>query len=249
MESAAAESALDTFAAEIAVRFGSRSANNPQDPCQIELNGRYRGPAGVNVPAYLLEPCGRFFVNSDTANAYGTDLAFPSWIYPLDGDRFVPGHDPEHLGGDTWVADAAVEMMRHEDWSGMFVTLGGIDKAGHMWGAEDDVQSPPGSIDEQTHVQWQAENADTQLGKLLDELDRQGILEKTLVVLTADHGAIAGTNFQGKTGARSSTSDTNWYYGPDSLPRSTTTPRRPCSRCWPPGTCSSPTSRPRSRPG
>jgi predicted AlkP superfamily pyrophosphatase or phosphodiesterase len=218
VESAAAESAVDTSATDIAVRFGSRSANDPTDPCQIALNGRYRRPAGVNVPAYLLDPCGRFFVNSDSSNAYGTNLAFPSWIYPLDGDRFVPGHNPAHLGGDTWVADAAVQMMSREDWSGMFVTLGGIDKAGHMWGAEDDVQSAPGSIDEQTHLKWQAENADAQLGKLLAQLDRQGILDDTLVVLTADHGAIAGTSYQGKTGAGSGTSDTNWYYGPDSLP-------------------------------
>jgi predicted AlkP superfamily pyrophosphatase or phosphodiesterase len=218
VESAAAESAVDTSDADIAVRFGSRSANNPADPCQIELGGRYRSPAGVNVPAYLLEPCGRFFVNSDSANTYGTSAAFPSWIYPLDGNRNVPGFDADHLGGDTWVADAAVEMMRREDWSGMFVTMAGIDKAGHMWGAENDVQSAPGSIDEQTHVQWQAENADAQLGKLLAELKSQGILDETLVVLTADHGAIAGTNFQGKTAAGSGTSDTNWYYGPDSLP-------------------------------
>jgi arylsulfatase A-like enzyme len=217
VESAAAESAADTFGADIAVRFGSRSANNPSDPCQIALNGRYRGPAGVNVPAYLLDPCGRFYVNSDGGNTYGTNLAFPSWIYPLDGDRSVPGHNPGHLGGDTWVADAAVEMMSREDWSGMFVTMGGIDKAGHMWGTND-VQSAPGSIDEQTHVKWQAENADVQLGKLLAQLERQGILDETLVVLTADHGAITGTNYQGQRGAGSSTSDTNWYYGPDSRP-------------------------------
>jgi predicted AlkP superfamily pyrophosphatase or phosphodiesterase len=218
VESAAATSARDTFGGDIAVRFGSRSANNPADLCQIALGGRYRGPSGVNVPSYLLQPCGRFFVNSDAGNTYGTSAAFPSWIYPLDGNRNVPGYDAAHLGGDTWVADAAIQMMRHEDWSGMFVTMAGIDKAGHMWGAEDDVQSAPGSIDEQTHVKWQAENADRQLGKLLAELEAQGVLDETLVVLTADHGAIAGTNFQGKTAAGSASSDTNWYYGPDSLP-------------------------------
>jgi Type I phosphodiesterase / nucleotide pyrophosphatase len=79
VESAAAESAADTFDGDIAVRFGSRSANNPADPCQIALGGRYRGPSGVNVPPYLLAPCGRFFVNSDGANTYGTNAAFPSW--------------------------------------------------------------------------------------------------------------------------------------------------------------------------
>ena len=55
-------------------------------------------------------------------------------MYPLDGNRFVPGTDPAHLGGDGWVADAGMEMMDKENWSGMLLTLGGIDKASHMWG-------------------------------------------------------------------------------------------------------------------
>ena len=58
--------------------------------------GRYRGPDGVNVPTYIKDPfCGRFYVNSSLT--YGTSTAFPSWIYPLDGNRFVPGYDPAHL--------------------------------------------------------------------------------------------------------------------------------------------------------
>ena len=40
-----------------------------------------------------------------------------------------------------------------------------------------------------------------------------------LVVLTADHGATFGTQYYGKTApGASTTSDTNWYYGPDSKP-------------------------------
>ena len=69
--------------------------------------------------------CGRYFINSDKANDYGTAAAFPSWLYPSEGNRFWPGNDPHHLGGDTWVADAAIAMMENEHWSGMFVTLGG----------------------------------------------------------------------------------------------------------------------------
>jgi arylsulfatase A-like enzyme len=216
VESAAAESAFDESDADIAVRFSSRSADSPTNPCQIELGGRYRFPFGVNVPSYLLEPCGRYYVNSDSSNAYGTNLAFPAWMYPLDGNRNVPGYDEDHLGGDTWVADAAMDMMENEDWSGMFVTMAGIDKAGHMWGADHDTQSAPGSLDYQTHVQFNAENADVQLGLMLDKLDELGQLDDTLVVLTADHGATHGEQFYGKTTALAS--DTNWYYGPDSKP-------------------------------
>jgi arylsulfatase A-like enzyme len=172
------------------------------------------------VPTYTSPPfCGPTYVNPP--HPHGTTLAFPSWIYPLAGNRFVPGDDPAHLGGDNWVADAAMDMMANEDWSGMFVTMGGIDKAGHMWGADGDVQSPPGSPDYQMHVQFAAENADVQLGHMLDKLDDLGILDDTLVVLTADHGATYGADghFYGKQSpGASTTSDTNWYYGPTSMP-------------------------------
>ena len=56
---------------------------------------------GKNVPSYLDRPdpvdptlCGRYFVNADKNNDYGTKAAFPSWLYPGEGNRFVPGNDP-----------------------------------------------------------------------------------------------------------------------------------------------------------
>ena len=54
-----------------------------------------------------------------------------------------------------------------------------------------------------THVQCAAENADVQLGKMLDAVDagRRGKGGHTLVVLTADHGATYGQNFYGKKAA------------------------------------------------
>jgi hypothetical protein len=223
VDSAAAPSAVDQSDDDIAVRFSGRTSSTPpplgtpERACFDELGGRYRFPQGVNVPTYLSDFCGRYYVNS--GNTYGTSTAFTSWLYPLDGNRFVPGYDEAHLGGDTWVADAAMDMMTNEDWSGMFVTMGGIDKAGHMWGAQSDRQSLPGSPDYQTHVQFAAENADVQLGRMLDKLDELGELDNTLVVLTADHGATYGEQYYGKQSPGvSTTSDTNWYYGPDSLP-------------------------------
>ena len=228
VDSAAAESAVDSSDSDIHMRFSSRTSSTPppegtpERACFDELGGRYRYPSGKNLPPYLTEFCGRYYVNS--GDTYGTSDAFPSWIYPLDGNRFVPGYDDEHLGGDVWVADASMEMMENEDWSGMFVTMGGIDKAGHMWGAQSDEQSAPGSIDYQTHVQYAAELADVQLGRMLDKLEELGELDDTLVVLTADHGATWGEEFYGKTDAGSFSSDTNWYYGPDSLPSTYNSP-------------------------
>jgi arylsulfatase A-like enzyme len=141
-------------------------------------------------------------------------------MYQGEGNRFVPGNDPAHLGGDTWVADAAIQMMERENWSGMFVTMGGIDKAGHMWGAQDDAANARpncATLTGQTHVKCAAENADVQLGKLLAEVKKvdQARGGKTLVVLTADHGATYGRSFYGKQTIDAG--DSNWYYAPPDL--------------------------------
>jgi hypothetical protein len=204
---------------DIAVRMSGRSSSTLFNSCRTLLGGRYRGPSGKNVPPYILgggaAECNRYFINSDSSNHYGSRDAFPSWVYPGDGNRMVPGTDPGHLGGDVWVTDAAIAMMQREDWSGMFVTLGGIDKAGHMWGA----QSDDGFYDcstgaGQSHPRCAAQIADQQFGRILDQLaaidaERGG---ETLVVLTADHGGTWGTHFHGKPTLEASTS--NWYYGP-----------------------------------
>ena len=209
---------------DIAVRLSSRRSDVTSDwptGCRnlsipgVPGNGQWRSPAGKNVPAYLtasdpVDPtlCGRFFVNADKNNHYGTKDAFPSWLYPGEGNRFVPGNDPGHLGGDTWAADAAIAMMHQENWSGMFITMGGIDKAGHMWGAQNDTAPQDcTTLAGMTHVRCAAENADVQLGKILDAVHQVDAQKggHTLVVLTADHGATFGQNFYGKTAAGSGT--------------------------------------------
>jgi hypothetical protein len=191
---------------DIGVRLSSRVSDG-----SCPSIGIYRKPTGRNVPGYLSDPCGRFFINSDKANDFGTLGAFPSWMYPEDGNRFFPGHDPAHLGGDVWAADAAMAMMEHENWSGMFVTLGGIDKAGHMWGAYHDAGVDPSDPGFQTHVPEAARTADEQFGRILTKLRELGQLDDTLIVLTADHGATYAANFYGKPTLNAG--DTNWYYG------------------------------------
>ncbi len=219
---------------DIAVRLSGRQKDVTSDyptGCRnlsipgVPGNGQWRSPAGKNVPDYLTGPdpvdpklCGRFFINADKNNDYGTKAAFPSWLYPGEGNRMVPGNDPQHLGGDTWAADAAIAMMHRENWSGMFITMGGIDKAGHMWGAQDDtVPQDCTTLAGMTHVQCAAENADRQLGKVLDAVHQVDAQRggHTLVVLTADHGATYGQHFYGKTASGSG--DSNWYYAPANL--------------------------------
>jgi hypothetical protein len=193
---------------DITVTFSGRSFD-----CDGDGTNNWRGPAGYNVPAYISEPsCGRYYVDSATSLDYGTATTPPAWMYPLDGNRFVPGFDPVHLGGDVWVADAGMEMMGREDWSGMLLTLGSIDKASHMWGGiTDTAEYPPGSDEEMAHLPFAARTADEQVGRVVDRLRELGQLDETLIVLTTDHAGQPSRRFHGVNAA--GRSDFNWYYG------------------------------------
>jgi hypothetical protein len=205
--------------------------------CDGQLGWRVpeNGNAPNPVPAYfdLATTCSRWWT-WQAANAYGTGEILPGRIYNLDGNRFVPGFDPAHLGGDVWSADAAITVIENDPtWRGMLVSLGGIDKLGHMWGPEDSVTGPPGSEEEMRHLPFIARTADQQVGRILAALEAAGLRDETLVVLTADHAAQTGKRFYGRfdtftvgsninacdpaTGTSSFAlrSDCNWYYGRD----------------------------------
>jgi hypothetical protein len=185
----------------------------------IECDGvskRWRFPRGVNVPSAMAAPCSRYYVEP-TAD-YGTLTTSPAWLYPLDGHRFVPGFDLARLGGDVWAVDAAIDIMRadatdadDDDWRGLFVGIGGPDKIAHMWGPEDPVTGPPGSVDDMIHLAGELRTADEQVGRLLQELEDQGLDDETLVVVTSDHGMTQAQRFHGVDGA--GRGDFNWYYG------------------------------------
>jgi hypothetical protein len=171
-------------------------------------------------PAYLDENanCSRFWTRQSTTPPldYGTTTLAPAWMYPLEGNRFAPGFDPGHVGGDTWSADAAIEVIKNDsDWRGMLVSLGAIDKMGHMWGPNDNGEkgAQPGSVEEMRHLPFIAKLADTQVGNLVDALDDAGELDDTLIVITADHGAQTAKRFHGVNQAFRG--DFNWYCGKD----------------------------------
>ncbi len=187
--------------------------------------------SGSPPPAYLgLFPCSRWSTWQE-AGAYGTRDNLPAAIYPLDGDRFVPGRDDLHVGGDNWSADAAIRVIEGDPgWRGMLVSLGAIDKMGHMWGPEDNVTGPPGSDEQLSHLPFAAKNADAQVGRMVDALRTEGLLDETLIVITADHAAQTGRPFVGRldgpllaggvpcdsvNGSSGLRSDCNWYYGQD----------------------------------
>jgi hypothetical protein len=199
----------------IGVFLGSGST---ADPALVSLlGGKYRPPSGVNVPLYISgDPANRFVVNSDPSNDYGTLTTPPAWIYPEDGNRMVPGTNEGHLGGDNWVADATIKIMQNENWSGLFVNFGAIDKIGHMWGGgEADTMArygwDPNSVYNQAHEPFIAKNADTQLGRLIGTLKALGQFKDTLIVVVADHGSTYAKHFYGNN--TQGAGDYNWYYG------------------------------------
>ncbi len=154
----------------------------------IEKKGKECAPGGRNIPSYIAKNK-RFTI--DCHSRFGTEKS----LRPLSGVRFIPGPDKGHLGGDIWVADAATQFMRRERWSGLLATFSGIDKMGHMLGDQEGplprTWSSPYSFEETVRI------ADAQLGRILDELERQKLLSRTLIVVTADHGAQTSRHYFG----------------------------------------------------
>jgi Type I phosphodiesterase / nucleotide pyrophosphatase len=193
---------------DISVTFSSRDSECDTDA----VSNEWRHPTGFNVPTYLTSNCGRFYVDSSSASAfsYGTATTDPAWMYPLDQNRFAVGTDSAHYGGDVWTADAGMAMMEHENWSGMLLTLGSIDKMSHMWGGRTDTGTYTGD-EQQAHLRFIAKTADDQVGHIIQKLRDLDQLDETLVVLTTDHAGQPAIHFNGVNAA--GRSDNNWYYG------------------------------------
>jgi hypothetical protein len=230
------------------VRMGSKKKvadlTDPFSPASVPWTGTYRGVGG-NAPDYIkYDPRYLVSVGNDRpvtdpawpSDYYGSKTDKPAWLYPEDG-RYVPSPytDPAayHESGDAWVADAAIEMMENEDWSGMFVTFSAMDKIGHMWGAGsvDDLRHytwDPSSMFDWVHMPFVARNADDQLGRLIDTLKANDQFDETLIVVTADHGGQDSTKgYYGHDkydGGNSSWYAGTWWpgYGTDPMVPNTT---------------------------
>jgi arylsulfatase A-like enzyme len=77
---------------------------------------------------------------------------------------------------DAIVADRAADLIRAHAPQVMFVHFPGVDHAGHTWGWGSAIQR--GAI----------AAADRCVGRLLDALRDRGVLDSTVVFVTADHG-------------------------------------------------------------
>ena len=195
------------------ITFGSKTCPVPGSTATT----RHRAPTGTNVPAYFSAECGsRWVVARDTIYDTGQ---FPAQLYPATDDRYVVGTDPAHQGGDIWATDAVLEIMENQTganaWSGIFVSLPGVDKAAHMWGGVNDPEGATPGYNAMTHMEFAAATADAQVGRIMDALEDSGELDNTLVVLTADHGSVAAADghWHGDFVAENDYGFFNWYYG------------------------------------
>ncbi len=176
---------------------------------------RWRMPSGIKVPPYIAGTCGsRYWVERD--KGYDT-LQFPAQLYPATDDRYVVGDEPGHQGSDIWATDAVLDIMGHEKdaWSGIFVSLPGVDKAAHMWGGVNDPVGATPGYDPMTHMEFATATADAQVGRIMKGLEESGELDSTLVVLTADHGSVAAADghWHGDFEPVNDFGYYNWYYG------------------------------------
>ena len=178
-------------------------------------SGRWREPVGKNVPTYIrrIRPCGRFFINSDSNNDYGTKAGIPVVHVPGGRQPVRAGTSWPHLGGDTWVADAAVE----DDGAarigpGCSLRSAASTRRPHVGRRGRRPVRPRAPPAQQTHVKWQAENADAQLGQSSTKWPRARHGRRDTGRADRRPRGHARPELQGKTGAGSA-GDTNWYYG------------------------------------
>ncbi len=195
------------------ITFGGFTCEEPvTGPEPGFIYGSLRGPTGVNVPSYITGECGsRYYVKRRTF--YDT-LKNPASLYPADDDRYVVGNTEGHEGGDIWATDAVLDIMDHDpNWSGLFISLPGVDKAAHMWGGVDDPEAQDPDGDPMTHMEFATATADAQVGRIMDALEESGELDNTIVVLTADHGSVVGRSFHGTYDPEPNYGFFNWYFG------------------------------------
>ena len=240
--------------------------------CPATALARPQGQERPGVPAPTRDPtlCGRYFINSTTAPT--TTARRPRsrrGMYPDEGNRFCPGQRPgaprrRHLGGRRGDRDdGARELVGHVRHAGRASTRPAT------CGAPRPTRTAAGLLHRHAvrpTCDCAAENADAQLGKLLDEIAGRSTRQGRQDAGRADRRPRRDVRRSTSTARRpSGAGDSNWYYAPTDLGvrrrwavqpvrharTNLLTTRRPTIAALnaATATCSSPTSRPRSRPG
>ena len=117
------------------------------------------------MPAYISADV-RLALRRGAATRSTTPASCRPRSTPATDDRYVVGTDRAHQGGDVWATDAVLDIMGHEKdaWSGIFVSLPGVDKAAHMWGGVNDREGATPGYDPMTHMKYATATADARSG-------------------------------------------------------------------------------------
>lgn len=123
-------------------------------------------------------------------------------------------HFAEHFPHDRWIVDSTLEIFKRENPDLAYILLAECDDAGHCigsaWDPTEFVQvdppyEPPEYCDYKSEYQLVSRrnkllfktgilnairNVDTQFGRLMKGLQKQGVLDRARVVLLSDHSAV-----------------------------------------------------------
>jgi len=123
-------------------------------------------------------------------------------------------HFPKHFPHDSWIVDSTLEIFRREDPDLAYILLAQCDDAGHAIGsawdpsefvsAKTPYEPPKGCGNKPAYQLVSTRNpllfkeaaldvirdVDTEFGRLMEGLEKQGALEKARVVLLSDHASL-----------------------------------------------------------
>ena len=195
-----------------AINFGGPYADTIVCLGDVLKSGPFKGHhsvGGENVPDYISQPVGnRFYL--DGVNKWGSQAE----RYSLKGAGYVTGNDPFRPGGDAWVGDVVEKFMEHEpDWSVIMASFGSIDKISHCLAEHDAPTKAEWALHHGIGLEDTLRKADKELGRILDRLKSLGILEETVIVITADHGGQHCSTFLGRDRPGKYNEDSYWGKG------------------------------------
>jgi len=149
---------------------------HPQAKVVAISSDKFYAAAGLGAESadYIL------FNMAQTPGEYLSPAGVEGHLAPADimNDPELRRTKVNYWDGDTWAIDLALKVFEREKPEIIFINLPYTDEAGHGTG---------GIIAPQFMGQV-VSNVDRQIGRLIDAYKRAGIYDKTLFVITSDHG-------------------------------------------------------------
>jgi arylsulfatase A-like enzyme len=183
-------------------------------------------------------------------------VAQPFFLYMAYNAPHWPLHaPPEDIAKYTGVYDGGWQAIRKARFKRM-LELGVVDESIRMAPMDRGDVNPWNELADPERAEWarrmeiyaaQVTRMDDNIGRLLEELERSGVADNTLVMLLSDNGGAAEDPHRGQPGAELGSRDSFWGYGRPWATVSNTPWRRhkvtayeggisgPAIACWPGG--------------